>query len=101
MSAGDPYTSPLFQSLEEDPPPSPPPSPPPAPSEDDMDMFFIVSSPGKEESSAAGSDMPSSLDLFGSRQPRTQDLEPEVLLQELEVSSPAASSSHVSIFSWL
>ena len=70
-------------------------------SEEDLDVFFIASSPGRGDSSAAGSDLPASYDLFGSRQPLTQDLEPEVLLQEPEVSSPAASSSHVSIFSWL
>ena len=66
----------------------------PSEPEEEPDIFFA--SPGREESSAAGSDLQSSYDLFGSFQPRTQDLVPEVLLREPDGSSPAVSSYHVS-----
>ena len=75
----------LQPSVAEDPPPSP------SPSFGEQDLSFIVASPGKEDS------LPGSVDLFASRQPRTQDLVPEVILREPDSSLQAASSSNVSI----
>ena len=69
------------------------------PLDDGMGGLFFAASPSKEDSSAASVTEPSSsYDLFASRQPRTQDLFPEGVLQEQEPSSPAVSPPHVSIF---
>ena len=62
------------------------------------DLFLIAASPGMEqELSAEESPLDESYDLDASGQPLTQDLFPEVLLDELNASSPIASSFQVSL----
>ena len=58
-------------------------------------MFRFASSPGRDTSSISQG-LPASFDSQASFRPHTQDLFPEVVLQEGRSSSPIASPLHVS-----